>query len=88
MGYIHANHKYYNFLESDWPINPPIRALIGHLHVIGHFQSEIVMAYDYNEFADSFLILFCLRFRNDRLFVEFVTAVRFAGTQITRTDNS
>ena len=32
-----CNHKYYNFLESDWSINPPIRALIGHL------QSEIVI---------------------------------------------
>ena len=31
------NHKYYNFLESHWSINPPIRALIGHL------QSEIVI---------------------------------------------
>ena len=38
-----TNHKYYNFLESDWSINPPIRALIGHLHVIGHLQSEIVI---------------------------------------------
>ena len=37
------NHKYYNFLESDWSINPPIRALIGHLHVIGHLQPEIVI---------------------------------------------
>ena len=37
------NHKYYNFLESDWSINPPIRALIGRLHVIGHLQSEIVI---------------------------------------------
>ena len=37
------NHKNHNFLESDWPINPPIRALIGHLHVIGHLQSEIVI---------------------------------------------
>ena len=37
------NHKYYNFLESDWSINPPIGALIGHLHVIGHLQLEIVM---------------------------------------------
>ena len=32
-----------NFLESDWSINPPIRALIGHLHVIGHLESEIVI---------------------------------------------
>ena len=37
------NHRYYNFLESDWSISPPIRALIGHLHVIGHLQSEIVI---------------------------------------------
>ena len=38
-----VNHNYYNFLESDWSINLPIRALIGHLHVIGHLQSEIVI---------------------------------------------
>ena len=37
------NHKYYNFLESDWSINLSIRALIGHLLVIGHLQSEIVI---------------------------------------------
>ena len=38
-----TNHKDYNFLESDWSINPPIRALIEHLHVIEHLQSEIVI---------------------------------------------
>ena len=36
-----ACSKDYNFLEPDWSVNPPI--IIGHLHVIGHLQSEIVI---------------------------------------------
>ena len=32
--YYYSNHKYYNFLESDLSINPPIRALVGHVRVL------------------------------------------------------
>ena len=38
--FMYLNHKYYNFLESDRSIHPPIRTLIGHL------QSEIVILND------------------------------------------
>ena len=51
----------------------------------------------WNVFADSFFLFYSalnrmfkrdFRFRNDYLFVEFVSAVRFAGTEMTRTDKS
>ena len=56
-----------------------------------------IIYFFWNVFADSFFLFYsalnrmfqrAFRFRNDYLFVEFVSAVRFAGTEMTRTDKS